>query len=202
MEHWGRGLGVGSWQTLDGCKNDFIANCLQMGGGHLILKCRHDSSVSKGISPCTRAVHTCCATDQGKCEFHGCIPFQCPQDGRPDSQPGSTTEDHFGLCCQSTSHAPSWCLVEVQLRSTNFPMASLGISQIGLLHLMKQKLHQRVLSSGGTSKAFCHADEGGWLHQSCLKDCQKYKLYAPRWNQEWTPAISASWPFLMQDLTV
>lgn len=108
----------------------------------------------------------------------------------------------LGLCCQSTSHAPSWCLVEVQLRSTNFPMASLGISQIGLLHLVKQKLHQRVLSSGATSKAFCHADEGGWLHPSCLKDCQKYKPYAPHWNQEWIPAISASQPFLMQDLTV
>lgn len=72
----------------------FIAKCLQMGDVRLVLKYEHYSYASKGITFCSRAVHTRCTRDQGKCEFHGCIPSQCLQDGRLDSQPCSTTEDH------------------------------------------------------------------------------------------------------------
>ena len=72
----------------------FIANRLQMGDVHLVLMYRHYPDASKGIKTCSRAVHTCCARDQGKCEFHGCIPSHCPQDGRLDSKPGRTTDDH------------------------------------------------------------------------------------------------------------
>lgn len=75
---------VGPGQTLNGYKNDFIANCLQIGVVDLALFSRF-----KGISPRSRAVHTCCARDQGSCEFHSCIAFPVPSgmEGQTPSLP-------------------------------------------------------------------------------------------------------------------
>lgn len=93
IEHWAGG-GVGPGQTLDGYKNDFIANCLQMGDFHLALKYRHYADTSEAISYSMAGQFTPAVleTRAGVSFMCGSLP-QCPQNGRSDSQPAIATGD-------------------------------------------------------------------------------------------------------------
>lgn len=89
MEHRGGGRRVGLGQTVDGYRNDFIANFLQTG---VVLKYRRCSGASKGISPGPGQRTPAVPETPASVSFLA-VSLLGPQDRRLDSQPGNTTED-------------------------------------------------------------------------------------------------------------
>lgn len=103
MERRGGGRRVGPGQTVDGYRNDFIANFLQTG---VVLKYRCCSGASKGNSPCSRSAHTCCSRDPASVNF---LAVSLPSALRMEGQTPSLAiplKITVRLCCQSTSHTP------------------------------------------------------------------------------------------------